>query len=505
VVDDANPANNQLTTTRTTSGTTPAPANLAAVACGSAGNAILTGAGNPGTLYWYDAATGGNFVGAGERVTTATRPTNDTYFAALNEFRRTGFGPANKAAFANGGYNQFGPSVLLTAQVPFVLESARLYIGNPGQVVFTVIDRRNGEELSETVIDVRATRTTPAPGISANDALDTGAVYQLNILFPRAGDYELAIGYRNEATIFRNNELSAAQNPYPLAIPGVLAITGNTAATTGSTTFANFYYYFYNMTIRAAGCPGPRTRVVGTQQEAPTATVTTNTGGSVICPGNFLTMTANVPANTSVQWQRNGTNITGAVTPTLSVIEGGSYRVLATNATGCSAFSPTLNVTAASGQRPTVTVQGQVFTSSAATGNQWLNNGQPIPGATGQSYNASEAGNYAVRIRVGECDLTSDVIVLTSAEQAAPPVEYGLRIYPNPSPGPLVAEYASAHRGELRLALYDARGVVLAQWQVAKTRESQRLDLPVGQLGAGLYLLRLTERGQTLVKKWVVE
>lgn len=502
--DDANPANNQLTTTRTTSGTTPAPANLAAVTCGTSGNAILSGAGNPGTLFWYDAATGGNFLGAGERVTTATRPANDTYFAALNEFRRTGFGPATKGAFPSGGYNQFGPSVLLTAQVPFVLESARLYIGNPGQVVFTLRDRRNGEELSETVIDVRATRTTPAPGVSANDALDTGAVYQLNILFPRAGDYELAIGYRNEATIFRNNELTAAQNPYPIAIPGVVSITGNTAAATGGTTFANFYYYLYNMTLRAAGCPGPRARVVGTQQEAPTATISTNTGGTVICPGNFLTMTANVPANTSVQWQRNGTNITGAVTPTLSVIEGGSYRILATNANGCSAFSPAVGLTTSDGQRPTVTVRGQVFTSSAAMGNQWLNNGQPIPGATGQSYNASEAGNYAVRIRLGECDLTSDLIVLTSAEQAVL-VEYGLRIFPNPSPGPLVAEYASAHLGELQLDLYDARGAAVAQWQVAKTRESLRVALPVGQLGAGLYFLRLTERGQTIIKKWVVE
>lgn len=501
--DDGNPANNLLTAARTTSGVTPAPTNLTAVTCGADGNAILAGSGNAGTLYWYDAATGGNFLGAGERITTPVRPASGAYFAALNDLRRTGFGPTTKAAFPNGGYGQFGPAVQFTAQTAFVLESARLYIGNPGQVVLTLRDRRTSEEISETVIDVRATRSPAAPGTTTNDALDTGAVYNLNILFPRPGDYDLAIAFRNEATIFRNNELTAAQNPYPVALPGVVSITGNTAATTGGTSFANFYYYFYNLTIRAAGCASPRARVLSTRDEAPTAGITTSTGGSVICTGTFLTMTANVPTNTGVQWQRNGTNINGAVTPTLSVIEAGVYRILATNATGCSAFSPPLNVTTSDGQRPSVAIQGQVFTSSIATGNQWLRNGQPIAGAVGQTYNASEAGNYAVRVRVGLCDLTSDVIVLTSTEQARP-VEYGLKLYPNPSTGRFTAEYASAHFGELQLVLFDLRGAEVGRWKVDKRTESLQWELTPTHLAAGMYVLQLVEKNQIVIKKIMI-
>ncbi|MCU0449847.1 MAG: S8 family serine peptidase [Bernardetiaceae bacterium] len=502
---DRETSNDLNVSTRQVSAVTPAAANLSATACGPTGNVILAGAGNPGTLFWYDAPQGGNFLGAGERVSTTNRPAGLAYYAALEEFQRQGFGPATKNAFPNGGYNQFGPGVWFSVNAPFVLERARLYIGNPGQITFTLRDRRTGLDVSETTIDVQATRTTPGPGVQTNDPLDTGAVYNLNILFPRAGEFELAISYRNGATIFRNNELTAAQNPYPIAIPGLVSLVGNGAAATAGTTFANFYYYFYDMTIRAAGCPGPRTEVRATEILPPTATIATSTGGTQICPGTILTLTATTEPGNLIQWQRNGANVNGAVNASYGIIEGGAYRVVVTNSSGCSTISAPVNITTVTELRPTVTVQGQVFTSSATNGNQWLQNGQPIPGATGQSFNAFEAGNYAVRVRVGSCDLVSDLIILTATEQASPAPRPGLYLRPNPAADRLWVELGSPQLGPVQAALYDAQGREISRQTAQKTGPGLELTFETGPLPPGVYLLRLTERDQTWVRKVIVE
>jgi Carbohydrate esterase, sialic acid-specific acetylesterase len=68
-------------------------------------------------------------------------------------------------------------------------------------------------------------------------------------------------------------------------------------------------------------------------------------GPTTFCNGDSVKLTANSGSNYSYQWQRNGTNLTGATSINYAAKTGGTYRVRVTNAMGCSATSANVVVT----------------------------------------------------------------------------------------------------------------------------------------------------------------
>src|SRR5690606_15425332 len=205
-------------------------------------------------------------------------------------------------------YHQYTPSVKITAQVPLVIESARMYTGNAGKIAFTVYDTR-GVEIARSVQHLSASRNAPAPGPLPDDPLDTGRTYFLNLLIPEPGNYLISLDYEgSDATIFRNTTGPG----YPIQIPGIMAITGTTA----SPAAADSYYYFYGIKVRAAGCPGPRVAVTATQPSPPRITQV----------GDTLQVDSR---GTRLQWYLDGEVLEGAVTNRLHARLTGSYQVSA--------------------------------------------------------------------------------------------------------------------------------------------------------------------------------
>jgi hypothetical protein len=500
VENDANTANNINISTRQTAAVGTAPTGLSAVACGTDGPVTLSRSTEQSGLYWYDAPTGGNLIGAGNRVVTNARPANGLYYAGINDFVRTGFGPKTKEAFAGGGYNQFSPSVNVRVQQPVVIESARLYIGNAGLLQFTVTDTRTREEVSSVLLNVSATRTAPAAGAQENDPLDTGQVYRLDLTFPRAGDYEISIAYGTGTTIYRNNNIPDLQNPYPQTqIPGVFAITGNTATPNPNA----FWYYFYDMTLRSLGCATPRAAIRATQVNAPTVSITPSRQ-LPICQGETVTLSAtSSDPNVSYQWRRNGTNITNANQSTLTIAEEGEFSVVATNFTGCAITSAPIRVDVISITRPTVSVQGQIFTSSSPTNNQWLLNGNPIPGATGQTYNADQAGIFSVRVTSNGCSAVSDPVVLTATEEAARAT--GLSVYPNPAGETVKVTYNERGNAAVEIRITDVTGKVLQTISVQKRGFTIEQEIDLKALATGIYFLQISSSEGQIVRPFVKE
>ncbi len=332
---DQNPANNSLSNAITISSKSSTPDAVASI-CGT--NAILK-VNNPeagANYFWYSSATSNTPIASGPTFNSTTIPANKTYYVGRE--MKTTVGPATKMAYTEGGYNSFsGNFVRINNTVPVMLESVRMYIGYPGivQIILADLGTLNADgsytyyPLATLNLAVTATNPTPATGaVTGNPANDTGAIYQLNIPINTPGDHILMVKCSNGATIFRNNNITGTT--YPMAVPGLFSITGN-SVNWGSTNDPNpYYYFFYNMKVSTlAGCVSDKATIVATTAAAPTITKVADSLSSSSLTGN--------------QWYFNDAPIAGEVGQKTKLRQSGAYKVVVTDATGCTQTSNIIN------------------------------------------------------------------------------------------------------------------------------------------------------------------
>ncbi|WP_162427929.1 S8 family serine peptidase [Pontibacter pudoricolor] len=301
--------NNNASTSFTVNNLSPAP--IAAISrCGADQDYSLTAEGN-GVVYWYTSADATTPVAVGKSINLeAKKLTTNTLYAGVNDLSAS-VGPATKAVLSTGDYGQFTPEVLISTKAPVVLESARLYIGHGGKITFTLFNS-TGQPVTFKTIDVVPTRSSAATGNQPNDATDQGAIYNLGLEIPSAGNYRIAISYEEDATIFRNKGTLVS---YPLQIADVFEITGNTASPNPET----YYYYFYDLKVSALGCKSERVAVEVKGKNAIEQAILTREGETL--KSNALE---------GNQWYLNGKAIAGATGQTFTPTENGKYSLVAT-------------------------------------------------------------------------------------------------------------------------------------------------------------------------------
>ena len=280
------------------------------------------------TIFWYKNLSDVNPIAFGNATTTTLVPnTNSAYYVGANDFKAD-IGPKTKGEVGDGNYNQFTPGISVTTLAPITLESARLYIGNSGQIRFTAVNS-SGVAVSSVLLNVTATKSVPGAGVTPNDLADQGQVYPLNLILPSAGNFTINIEYLGGATIFRNNNSTTTAYPYQTSL-NLFSITGNTAVLDGNPNyFKSFFYYFYDLKVRAGGClGGPRLEV---KVNTPIITQADDLLSSNALTGN--------------QWFLNNELIIGATNPTFKPLKNGSYTVEVTTNTGCLQLSPAFLVT----------------------------------------------------------------------------------------------------------------------------------------------------------------
>jgi PKD repeat protein len=177
----------------------------------------------------------------------------------------------------------------------------------------------------------------------------------------------------------------------------------------------------------ANSCSNVSASVVVTKNLVPTVSI----GGSLsFCKGGNTLLTSS--ASTGNEWYLNGIKIPGATNPTLVVSVAGLYSVSFNDPNGCSATATPVNITEnALPAVPTITAGGPTtfcaggsvsLKSSAASGYQWLLNGNPIAGATASTFPASATGNYTVVVTNGAtCANTSAITKVTLKPLPAKP------------------------------------------------------------------------------------
>ncbi|HTI09000.1 MAG TPA: S8 family serine peptidase [Puia sp.] len=345
---DLNTSNDEnLSTITVNAGAAALPGT--ATLCTATGKQVVLKAASTGNdlPLWYESPTAATPIAAGANTTTTVVPSDKTYYLGPNDLKAKA-GLPNKMASSNGAgaYFRFGGNFLkFTTSVPLTIESAKMYIGHSGQISLTLATLVSYTSqgysfipLYSTTVHVYATTAHPDTSrqvnVAAGDNTDTGAVYYLNIPVPTPGDYIILIDCLNYASAFVN--ISSTNLPYPMSLPGVFAVTGNDfrddPKADSLTFFKKFYFPFYNIGLRLAGCPGPRVPVVATTPPAPVITLSGNLLSSNVVSGN--------------QWYRNGTAIPGATEQTDTATLPGIYQsIIADAVTGCNLPSNAIHYT----------------------------------------------------------------------------------------------------------------------------------------------------------------
>lgn len=215
---------------------------------------------------------------------------------------------------------------------------------------------------------------------------------------------------------------------------------------------------------------------------------------TMLCPGDSSLVEMPFPGPTFFQWSKDFVEIPGATEPQYWVTEPGMYTVAVAYAdcpeqwlsSGIGPQFQFYNVTPltvqvdASGDFP-------VLTASHGTGIQWFLNGEPIDGATGTEYTATENGFYSAEgIDSNGCALVSEPVevILLSIDEA---FAAGVNLYPNPFTDQLQVSAGDARVHQVRV--FDLTGKPVLS-EVRNTVGTFSLALP--GVASGVYFVEIT-------------
>lgn len=399
------------------------------------GSTTLTLSANGGNPLWY---VNNTLVGIGLKVNTT--PGRD-YYVSSGDFSGT-LGPATKAAFGTGTYfDNFGPAPILEIKTPMVLTSARVYVGTSGTITFSVQNKDTGELIYSVAKDLMATRTqsnsNKLNGQLTDDKNDPGQMVELNLPFPKPGNYLITQSCSNGASIFRSNRsladtINAPTNlGYPYTIPYILSMTGSlfngAPITTG-------YYYLYDMKFNSLGCPSPRVKVPLSQLKSPAISLD-QSGTKTICNGSFEMITAINKDQADLSWLFNGIP-SGQTETSISATKSGSYQVSASFGGVCPTLSNAYSLNFTNPLSPLVSYTDGILKSTEGINMQWYLDETKIPGATESKFMPTQSGAYKIQlVDTFGCLATSDKIYVSILGQESENPFTQITVFPNPTQG----------------------------------------------------------------------
>ena len=295
------------------------------------------------------------------------------------------------------------------------------------------------------------------------------------------------------------------------------------SATTGAINLGSSTAGTYTVTYTVAGPCGSSSTQSVTITTAPTA------GFAYMAPaqGTLCAGTVNTFVPVLVGSATAGTfsSTAGlALNPTTGVITlastlAGTYTVTNTVAAsgGCGAVTATTTFTAyGAPATPTLTVTGTpatgiTLTSSPALSYQFYLNGQPVSGATGQTYfinSGTKNGTYTVVVTgTGGCaSAASTAVTVTVTAASAAQANMSFTLYPNPTRDGLLTLELRGYQDAVTLQVVNALGQQVYAGTVSGSALTRQQILDLHQLPAGVYLLQVrTASGSTELRRFVRE
>jgi hypothetical protein len=216
---------------------------------------------------------------------------------------------------------------------------------------------------------------------------------------------------------------------------------------------------------------------------------------TIVCAGTTIILSAS--GAESYTWS-NGISNDVAFVPDNTT----TYTVTGTDTTGCENTATQHITVNALPPVPVITAIGVELVSSAAEGNQWYFEGEPILGATQQTHTPTQDGSYYVVVTdTNHCTAQSDPFVfstigispLSTGEGA------GVRLYPNPNRGTFTIDIGNFNQSAV-VQILDMQGRLLHEQKLNKGATEIRQDLPVSN-----YMLKITVDGKTSVQQLQIQ
>ncbi|HOE58976.1 MAG TPA: hypothetical protein PLG54_04610 [Bacteroidales bacterium] len=182
----------------------------------------------------------------------------------------------------------------------------------------------------------------------------------------------------------------------------------------------------------------------------------------------------------------------------------GNISVYGTNACGNGISSPEFFVTVNPiPPTPTITVSNYTLTSSAPEGNQWYLNGVPIPDATGQSYTATETGNYYVIVTLNGCSSAPSNTILVIIEGMISLDHNSFKVYPIPNDGRFTIELVLQKSGIYTLEIFNSLGLRVYSSEIYVDGK-HILPMDLSYLPSGVYTVTLFNTQLNAVRRIVI-
>lgn len=240
--------------------------------------------------------------------------------------------------------------------------------------------------------------------------------------------------------------------------------------------------------------------------------VTISAGGpTTFCSGSNVLLSA-VYTGTSIQWKRNGTNISGATNSNYTATLTGSYTATTTNLCN-STTSDAINVTVNKNPNASITAGGPTtfcvggsvsltVTPVAGCTYQWYKGATALAGATATTYVATTTGNYKCRVTktATGCYKNSNTIAVSVTckdGEHIDTVDVGFKVFPNPANATITIEPSSTIPTTVQVR------DVFGQLVIPEMLINSQMELDVKAWPAGMYFLQFTTESDIIVSRFV--
>jgi hypothetical protein len=156
--------------------------------------------------------------------------------------------------------------------------------------------------------------------------------------------------------------------------------------------------------------------------------------------------------------------------------------------------------------RPVITQTGTTLSSSFVSNNQWYLNGNPISGATGQTYNPMQSGTYRVDATLGSgCISQSDNFTYVILAIGPGENDIGLTVFPIPANNQLNVVFAAKTATALNMSLINSGGHIAYSQKQSLPQGNFSALINVGELAPGTYVLKIILGQKIYARKIIID